>query len=263
MSDDTNWFDRRKVLKTTAIGFTGGSALTTTGAAQSRPDSDEGRGRNSSARGRNSNVRGRCDECGTVEVISEDETHTISAVDRGDEVYVYRVSKETGSVEFIDARDDADEITGNDGISTMDHDEIIERSTLDVDNEGSCPSWVYSTDYSVIFAVETGDTLDEYPTELLGAALCAAIGTLASGGAAAALSAAVCYSATAFFLSHIDLSGRRLSIGAWDCHQGWLNEPSVCTGATASYTTYHPNLVQGNRIPGAHLSMGSDIDSYF
>jgi len=97
---------------------------------------------------------------------------------------------------------------------------------------------------------------------VLEGALCAAIGTYAGGAAGAALSAIVCFSVGFFFLSHIDLSGRSLSIGAWDCHQGWLNEPSVCTGATASYTTYHPNLVQGERIPGAHLSMGSDIDSY-
>lgn len=255
MSDNNDRFDRRKVLKTTAIGLTGGSALTTAGAAQSRPDSDEGRGRNG-------NARGRCDECGTVEVISEDETHAISAVDRGDEAYVYRVSKETGSVEFIGARDDADEITVNDGFSTMNHDEVIERSTLDVDNEGSCSSWAYSTDYSVVFAVETGDSLDDYPSGVLEGALCAAIGAYAGGPAGAALGAIVCFSVGFFFLSHIDLSGRSLSIGAWDCHQGWLNEPSVCTGATASYTTYHPNLVQGERIPGAHLSMGSDIDSY-
>jgi len=77
---------------------------------------------------------------------------------------VYRVSKETGSVEFIGSRDDADRITVNDGFSTMNHNEIIERSTLDVDNEGSCSSWAYGTDYSVVFAVETGNSLDDYPS---------------------------------------------------------------------------------------------------
>lgn len=261
MSNDNDRFDRRKMLKTTAIGLTGGSAFTTVGAAKRRPDSD-GRDRGPHGQGHrkpNGDGHGQYDKCETVEVLSEDDTHTIIEVDREDETYVYRVNKERGSVEFV-GRGDETEVNG--GVSTMNHDEILERSTLDVDNEGNCPSWTYSTDYSVVFAVETGDSLDDYPSGVLEGALCAAIGAYAGGPAGAALGAIVCFSVGYFFLSHIDLSGRSLSISAWDCHQGWLNEPSVCTGAIASYTTIHRNLVQSERIPGTHLSMGNSIKTY-
>lgn len=256
MPDETARFDRRKVLKTTAIGLSAGTTLTTGATARSWSDPD-GRGR-----GRNEDDRGRCDDCGKVEVVVEDDTHAITKVERNGDTYVYRVNKERGRVEFIGTEDEVDTNDLDDGFSTMNHDEIIERSTLDVDNEGSCSSWVYDTDYSVVLAVETGDSLDDYPSGVLEGALCAAIGAYAGGMAGAALGAIVCYSVGFFFLSHIDLSGRSLAIGAWDCHQGWLNEPSVCTGATTSYTTNHHSLVQGERIPGAHLSMGDDIGSY-
>lgn len=260
MSDDSNRLDRRKVLKTTAVGLTSGGTFTATAtAAQSRSKSEERSHEEDERNYRNSNGNDQCNDCGNIEIISEDNTHVITEVERDNKTYVYRVEKERTSVEYIGAEDD-NTMTG--GVSPTNHNEIIERSTFDVDNEGSCSSWAYGTDYSVVFAFRTGDSLDDYPSGILEGAICAAIGSFAGGPPGAAFGAIACFSVGFFFLSHIDLSGRSLSIGVWDCHQGWLNEPSVCTGATASYTTNHRNLVQGERIPGPHLSMGNDIESY-
>lgn len=242
---------RRMMLKTTSSALITAGAFSTTGAAST--DTEKG-----------------CDQCGDVEVLTENETHQITRVKNGGNTFTFQVNKKEGSATAITVDEPVatEDIRDEDDVNIQNHDTIIERSDYDVDTNGDCNGHIYDSEYSITFTFETGDALDDYPSGTIEAALCTVIGAAAGsrsgyvGIALAALGAIVCFSIGYFFLDHIDYSGKSMAVGGWDCHTGWLNEEGVCTGVANSYTTDDDDLDQARKIRGAHLSVGEDITDH-
>lgn len=180
------------------------------------------------------------------------------------------MNKEEGSVKpiTVDRPVSTIDIRNRGNVSIQNHENIIEESDYDINKEGDCGGYIYSSHYSVVFTFTTGDSLDDYPSGALEAGLCAVIGGAAGsrggyvGLALAGLGAIACFSIGYFFLDHVDYSGRSGAIGAWDCHTGFLGEEGLCTGVSNSYTTDSEDLSQARKIQGAHLSLGEDVTSY-
>lgn len=276
----SKWINRRKILKTTGTGLISAGALAGNGTATPKTSDDcettpgegidedcRGHGNGPQDRGRGNGQRSNqedCKECLDREVLDENATHQVTRVETNEETYVFWIVKETGRVTELPFEEETsgDEFDLDEIVLPQNHDEVIERSELKAVNEGSCSSRFYQNHNSAVFALETGDSLDDYPSGVLGAAICAAIGAKAGGPAGSALAAIVCYSIDYFFLDHINLSGKDLSIGARDCHGGFFNQSSICVGVDGSYTTDESDLQQTDRISGPHLELGDSINRY-
>lgn len=244
MDEEEKTIDRRTVLKTTGV------ALATTGAFSA----------NVAAAPSSQN-----DCCPNLEVIEETDEHQIILVERDGKTFKFTVSKETGKTTGgeVASSIDQSQLDSPDSIGTLNHQDIFTRTGVNVSSHGSCGGYIYSNHYSIVFAFETGDTLDSIPSATVAAATCAAIGSRAGHPAIAALAAAACAAFELLVLSHIDFSGRTSAIGAWDCHQGTFNEEYICIGGINYYTLSRWDLEQLNRIgPGAHLELGTGTRDY-
>lgn len=157
---------------------------------------------------------------------------------------------------------DQSQLNSPDSIGTLDHQDIFTRTGVNASLHGSCGWYIYSNHYSIVFAFETGDTLDSIPSATVAAATCAAIGSRAGHVAIAALAAAVCAAFELLVLSHIDFSGRTGAVGARDYHKGTFNEENACIEGANHYTLSVGNLGPLDRIPGAHLELGSGVGDY-
>jgi len=252
-------------LRTTGSAVAGAGLFTTTAAASERRKKDS-------------------TDSTDVETLAKSGNQQIIKVDRDEDTHTFQVDTEKGSatkIEVDTGKDNtkqaemnesvASSILDNEGeVQVQNHDDVIERSSYDFDETGDCPGKIYNGHASLVFAFETGESLDEYPTGVLSAALCAVIGALGgsltgnpyAAAAIAVLGAIVCYSFSFFFLDHLDLSKQTGAIGGWDCHKGWLNEEGICYGASPSYTTDLDDLSYIDKISGPHLTVGDSVTDY-
>lgn len=210
--------DRRKVLKTTGIGFVGAGVLS--GSASASKEEEPPYGRNSSdkeppAHGRDND----CDGCKSVEILAEDDEYQITSVETEEETHIFRVAKESGAVvrPVIDQEIDhsnAEALLREDDVSITNHQDMFNRTNYWENYYDSCGGNIYSRHYSAGLSVEAGESLDDLPSGTLEAALCAAVGAKAGGAIGAAVGAVICGAIGYLFLDHIDLSGSQLTIGA-------------------------------------------------
>ncbi len=152
-------------------------------------------------------------------------------------------------------------------VSTQNHTQFIERSNIDANKIGNCGGWAFDNHYRVGVAIETGQSVETYDSELaaaFGAIVGGGIGGSIGGGVGGAIGGAlgilIGVAVDAAFLSHYDLSGRQFTHLAWDVHPG-IEEVKI-GGMPLYYASFpHSWSEYMQKYPG-HLEAGKDISDY-
>lgn len=240
---------RRTVLKATGCGVGLAAGVGSLGTATATDSDNE------------------CENCNRT-VISETGSNIVVLVKVDGEYHLVDVDTSAGSVVHMNtfsaesmraAETEAQRLLNQP--RTQNHEEVFEERSLWTNDTGGCSTPIYSNHRSAGLSVKAGDSLDDLPSGTLEAALCAAIGARAGGPAGAALGAIVCYGVGFLFLDHVDLSGTELTIAAYDKDTGWFNyNPKIQTAVATEITEDTDDMTNADKIPGAHLGLGDDIE---
>lgn len=180
-------------------------------------------------------------------------------------VYLFQVDRDNHTVSFVDkaASEQGLKNSSKYDLGVQTHEEWIEDYEFIVNDVGDCNGYVYDDHYIGGLAIESGESLNTYSGELAGL-IGALVGARAGGYWGVAIGALLGIAIDSVFFSHIDLSGRYMTLLMWDDHVGVLNEegvrygifPGYYAGAGPSFPVYQ------KKISGPHIEVGEDIVNY-
>lgn len=247
--------NRRNVLRITGagIGLLGGASSTAVASESTRnePNPNEGI---------TWKVVKETEQFSLVMVANEDETET-----KEERAYLFQVDKANRTVSLVDDAISTQELTdpSKTSIGVKSHEEWIEDWEVGIDTVGTCNGYVYDDHYVGGVAIESGESLNEHQSGLA-AALGALVGGYVGGPWGGALGVLLGVAIDSAFFSHVDLSGRHLTLLMWDDHVGWFDEEAVRYGIFPGYFADANSswAVYEEKISGPHIEAGEDILEY-
>ncbi|GAA5058206.1 hypothetical protein [Haladaptatus pallidirubidus] len=247
--------NRRNILKITgaSIGLLGGVSSTV---AASGPASNE-----------TNNTEGI-----TWKVVRETEQSTLVMVANVDDpetnekgVYLFQVDKENRTVSLVDKAASEQGLTApsKNSVGIQTHEAWVEDWEFVVNDVGNCSGYVYNDHLVGGLAIESGESLNTHQGELSGL-IGALVGARVGGVWGAALGGLLGIGINSAFFSHVDLSGRYITLLMWDDHVGVLNEEAVRYGV---FPGYHAGAapswaVHSKKVSGPHIEVGEAIVDY-
>lgn len=247
--------NRRKVLKTTgaSIGLLGGASSTVAASGSNNTETNPNEGI-------------------TWEVVRETEQFTLVMVVNVDDpeinekgVYLFQVDKKNHTVSLVDKAASEQGLTNpsKNSVGVQTHEEWIEDWEFTVTDVGDCNGYIYDDHLVGGLAIESGESLNTYQGELAGL-IGALVGARVGGLWGLAIGGLLGIAIDSVFFSHIDLSGRSLTLLMWDDHVGALNEEAVRYGVFPGYYAgAGPSwAVYSEKVSGPHIEVGEDIVDY-
>ncbi|WP_435346071.1 hypothetical protein [Haloarchaeobius sp. HRN-SO-5] len=247
--------NRRSVLKTTGacVGLLGAASSTVAASGTTSNETNPNEGI-------------------TWEVVRETEQFTLVMVTNvGDTdanengAYLFQVDKENHTVSLVDKAASEQGLTNpsETSVGVQTHDDWITDWDFHVDVVGDCGGYVYDDHYVGGLAIESGESLNTY-SDVIAGTLGALVGARVGGYWGIALGGLLGIAIDSVFFSHIDLSGRWLTLLMWDDHVGWLNEEAVRYGVAPGYWADAPPWYANysEKVSGPHIEVGEDIVDY-